>query len=156
MDKKIVCYFSASGTTKMAAEHLAALTNSDLFEIVPTQKYTVEDLDWHDSESRSSEEMADSKLRPKMESQLNNLGDYSVIFIGYPIWWGLAPRIINTFIESVSLENKKVYLFATSGGSGIENSVNALKREYPNINFVSGKRLSRSITIDEVNAWIGE
>ena len=156
MDKKLICYFSASGVTKNVGEKLAALVNGDLFEIKPVREYSIEDLDWQNNNSRSSLEMADSTSRPEMENKLDGIENYETILIGYPIWWGLAPRIINTFIESTNLENKKVYLFATSGGSGIENSIAKLRQEYPNINFISGKRLSGNITSDEISSWLGE
>ena len=155
MSKKLICYFSASGVTRKVSEKLASLVGGDLFEIKPVKAYSSEDLDWEDKNSRSSLEMTDSKSRPEIENIID-IEDYDTILIGYPIWWGLAPRVINTFIEKVTLDNKKVYLFATSGGSGIEYSVDALKKEYPNINFISGKRLSSNITSDEISAWLGE
>ncbi len=156
MDKKLICYFSASGVTKNTSEKLASLVNGNLFEIKPVKEYTARDLDWQDKNSRSSLEMADSSSRPEIKVKLNDIENYDTVFIGYPIWWGLAPRIINTFIENTKLENKKIYLFATSGGSGIEMSINNLKNEYPSLNIISGKRLSGNITNDEINSWLGK
>lgn len=155
MEKMIICYFSASGTTKTAAEKLSSITNSNLFEIEPVDEYSEKDLDWQDKNSRSSIEMSDVTSRPEMKDKLENIEDYTKVLIGYPIWWDLAPRIINTFIEHTNLNNKKVYLFATSGGSGIEGSVTDLRRTYPNINFVRGKRLNETITNDEILSWLG-
>ena len=156
MDKKLICYFSSSGVTKNTSEKLASLVNGNLFEIKPVKEYTARDLDWQDKNSRSSLEMADSSSRPEIKVKLNDIENYDTVFIGYPIWWGLAPRIINTFIENTNLENKKIYLFATSGGSGIEMSINNLKNEYPSLNIISGKRLSGNITNDEINSWLGK
>lgn len=156
MDKKLICYFSASGVTKNTSEKLASLVNGNLFEIKPVKEYTARDLDWQDKNSRSSLEMADSSSRPEIKDKLNDIENYDTVFIGYPIWWDQAPRIINTFIESTNLENKKVYLFATSGGSGIDISLKRLRNEYPNINFVGGKRLSGNITSNEIFSWLGE
>ncbi len=155
MEKMIICYFSASGTTKIVAEKLSSITNSNLFEIKPVDEYSEKDLDWQDKNSRSSIEMSDVTSRPEMKDKLENIEDYTKVLIGYPIWWDLAPRIINTFIEHTNLNNKKVYLFATSGGSGIEGSVTDLRRTYPNINFVRGKRLNETITNDEILSWLG-
>lgn len=155
MEKMIICYFSASGTTKIVAEKLSSITNSNLFEIEPVDEYSEKDLDWQDKNSRSSIEMSDVTSRPEMKDKLENIEDYTKVLIGYPIWWDLAPRIINTFIEHTNLNNKKVYLFATSGGSGIEESVTDLRRTYPNINFVRGKRLNETITNDEILSWLG-
>lgn len=156
MNNKIICYFSATGTTQKVAEKLASLVNGDLFEIKPVKKYTSEDLNWHDKNSRTSLESEDKTIRPAIENKIDNIEKYDTVLIGFPIWWYEAPRIINTFIENTNLENKKVYLFATSGGSGIDGSLNNLKQEYPNINFVSGKILSRNITSDEIFYWLGK
>ena len=156
MNKKLICYFSASGNTKKIAEQLAKIVGGDLFEIKPLEDYTAKDLDWQDKNSRSSLETADSTSRPAIKKTLNSIEDYKTIFIGYPIWWDLAPRIINTFIESINLENKKVYLFATSGGSGVSASLDNLKDEYKNIDFISAERLSESVSRDEIRSWLGE
>lgn len=149
--KQLVCYFSASGTTKLVAERLSNIISADLFEIKPVNIYTMADLNWNDKNSRSSLEMEDSASRPAILNKID-ISEYDTIYLGYPIWWGLAPRIINTFIENENLEDKKVYLFATSGGSFIENSVSALKGEYPNINFISGKLLNQNFKEDEISS----
>ena len=154
MNKILICYFSASGITKKVAEHIATITRGDLFEIEPMELYTTEDLNWNNNHSRSSIEMMSDTIRPKIKNKVNKVEDYPVILLGYPIWWDLAPRIVNSFIEEYNLEGKKVYIFATSGGSGVENSFSDLKRRYPNINFISAKRLSPSISNDEILTWI--
>ncbi len=153
--KILVTYFSATGTTARAAEKLADVTDGELYAIVPAQPYTNADLDWNDKQSRSSIEMNDPKSRPAIKGRKENITDYDVIFIGYPIWWDLAPRVINTFIETHGLKGKTVIPFATSGGSGIANSVTALKKEYPELDWKQGRLLNR---FDEkaVREWIGK
>lgn len=154
MEKMLICYFSASGVTKKVAEKLSEITGSNLFEIKPSQEYTEQDLNWNDRNSRSSKETRNVTSRPEIKETIDNIDEYTTIFLGYPIWWDLAPRIINTFIESVDLSNKKVYVFATSGGSGVETSLNDLRRTYPNIKFISGKRLTENVTSNEVEGWL--
>ncbi len=154
MNKILISYFSASGTTKKVAEKIASITGGDLFEIEPTNKYTDADLNWNDSSSRSSIEMKDSTSRPEIKNKVSNLNDYDTVLIGFPIWWDLAPTIINTFIEENNLENKKVYVFATSGGSSVNNSFNTLKNTYNNINFISDKRLSSNVSENDITSWI--
>lgn len=142
MNKILISYFSASGVTKSVAGKISDTLNGYLFEIVPQEKYSDEDLDWHNSNSRSSVEMNNDTIRPKILNKIDNIFDYDTVFIGFPIWWDLPPRIINAFIEENNLTNEKVYVFATSGGSTISNSFNYLKHTYPNINFINGKLLS--------------
>ena len=142
--RMLVAYFSATGTTAVAARQLAAATGADLFAITPGKPYTAADLDWHDSRSRSSLEMNDPQSRPALEGRCERMKEYDVVFIGYPIWWDLAPRIINTFIESHDLKGKTVIAFATSGGSGISHSVSMLKRDYPDLNWKEGRLLNRA------------
>lgn len=153
--KILVTYFSATGTTARAAEKLADVTDGELYAIVPAQPYTNADLDWNDKQSRSSIEMNDPKSRPAIKDRKENITDYDIIFIGYPIWWDLAPRVINTFIEMHDLKRKTVIPFATSGGSGIANSVTALKKKYPELDWKQGRLLNR---FDEnaVREWIGK
>ena len=154
MSKIIVCYFSASGVTRNVAKRISSVIKCDLFEIQPLDEYTEKDLDWHDINSRSSVEMSDDSCRVALKKKIDNIEAYDVIIIGYPIWWDLAPRIINSFIENTDLVNKKIYLFATSGGSEINNSVSVLKREYPNINIVDSKLLSMYVTDDVIKSWL--
>lgn len=150
--KVLVTYFSATGTTARAAEKVAQATEGELYAITPAEPYTSADLDWHNKQSRSSVEMNDPKSRPALKEKKDMAG-YDVIFIGYPIWWNLAPRIINTFIENHDLKGKTVIPFATSGGSSISNSVSALKKAYPGLHWKEGKLLNR---VDEsgIRAWI--
>ena len=144
MAKKLVAYFSASGTTKKTAELLAEAAGADLYEITPKVAYTKADLNWMDKKSRSSVEMNDPKSRPALKASRTDLSAYEVVFIGYPIWWDQAPRVINTFIESHDLKGKTLVPFATSGSSGIGNSVAKLKQSYPDLNWKDGKLLNRA------------
>ena len=154
MSKILVSYFSASGVTKEVANKIAEYTGGDLFEIEPVNKYTNEDLDWTNKQSRSSIEINDITSRPKVRNKVSNLSDYDTVLIGFPIWWDLAPTIINTFIEENNLENKKIYIFATSGGSSVINSFNTLKNTYSNLNFISAKRLSSNVSDRDIINWI--
>ena len=117
--KKLVAYFSASGVTKAAAERLAKAAGADLFEIKPAVPYTRADLDWMNKKSRSSVEMNNPDSRPEIEARLSNMEDYDTVFLGFPIWWYVAPTIINTFLESYDFAGKTIRPFATSGGSGM-------------------------------------
>ena len=143
-NKPLVAYFSVTGTTARAAEKLARVTGGELYAITPVESNTNADLDWNDKRSRSSVEMNDPKSRPAIKGRKENIADYDVIFIGYPIWWDLAPRIINTFIESHDLKGKTVIPFATSGGSTLAGSAAALKKTYPALNWREGRLLNRA------------
>lgn len=142
--KALIVYFSATGTTAGAAKKIAEITGGELYEIVPQTPYTSADLNWRDKQSRSSREMGDPQSRPAIKGKKENLADYDVIFIGYPIWWNVAPTILHTFIESHDLKGKTVVPFATSGGSGIGNSVADLKKTHPEIKWRNGKLLNRA------------
>ena len=142
--KILVAYFSATGTTARVAQKVAAATGGELYAITPAQPYTDADLDWNDKQSRSSVEMNNPQARPTLKDTKLDVTAYDVVFIGYPIWWDLAPRIINTFIESYDLKGKTLVPFATSGGSGISNSVRELRKTYPNLEWQDGKLLNGS------------
>ena len=150
MSKKLVAYFSASGTTKKAAEMVAKAAGADLYEIKPKTDYTKADLNWMDKKSRSSVEMADKKIRPELADTDADIAAYDEILIGFPIWWYVAPTIINTFLESYDFSGKKIILFATSGGSGFGNTVKELKDSAPGAEIVEGKLLNRS---SEIADW---
>ena len=153
--KSIVVYFSASGTTEEVAKQLADVAGADLFEIVPAKKYTSADLNWNDKKSRSTVEMNDEKARPQMKENIKNLAQYETIYIGFPIWWGVAPRIINTFLEANNLKGKTLVPFATSGGSSIEKATSALKKSYPNLTWKQGKLLNHPSKSD-LQKFIGK
>ena len=131
MSKTLVAYFSATGTTKAAAQQLAKEKNADLFEIAPEVAYTAADLDWRDKQSRSTIEMKDRSSRPAIKGTCANIADYDTIWIGFPVWWYTAPTIINTFIEAHDLSGKVLNVCATSGGSGVEGSAKDLRKAYP-------------------------
>lgn len=151
--KILVAYFSATGTTEGVAKNIAEITGGELYEIVPSKSYTNADLDWNDKKSRSSVEMNNSQSRPALKNKKDNIQEYDVIFLGYPIWWDLSPRIINTFIESHALNGKVLIPFATSGGSSIANSIKTLKSIYPELNWKEGKLLNR-MDKDKLRVWI--
>lgn len=151
--RTLVAYFSATGTTARVAREIADVTGGELFRIEPQSPYTDADLNWNDKDSRSSVEMNDPQARPAMKPFTQNIADYDTIFIGYPIWWDLAPRIINTFIESYDLQGKTLIPFATSGSSSIGNSVAVLKKEYPALQWENGKLLNR-VGRNTIKEWI--
>lgn len=152
MHKILVAYFSASGVTKGVAQRLAKAAGADLFEIRPAVPYTQADLNWTDKKSRSSVEMNDPLSRPEIAEKLPNMADYDTVFVGYPIWWYVAPHIINTFVESYDLSGKTLVAFATSGGSGIGKTVEELKKLYPDANWKDGKLLN-TISDKELVGW---
>lgn len=157
MSKKLVAYFSASGVTAKAAGKLAKAADADLFEIKPVQPYTRADLDWMNKKSRSSIEMADKSSRPEIAEKVSNMADYDVIFVGFPIWWYVAPTIINTFLEQYDLSGKTIVLFATSGGSGFGKTVENLKGSVATDTVIKeGKLLNGSISEAELRAWTKE
>ena len=149
MGKKLVAYFSASGTTKKTAQLIAKATGADLYEITPKVAYTEADLNWMDKKSRSSVEMNDKKFRPEVEDKDAHIAEYDEIILGFPIWWQVAPTIVNTFLEKYDFSGKKIVLFATSGGSGFGNIVKELQPSAPNAEFVEGKILNSKHEIEK-------
>ena len=139
MSKKLVAYFSASGNTASLAKELADAAGADLYEIRPATPYTSADLNWQDKQSRSSVEMSDHNSRPATADKNANISDYDTIYVGFPVWWYIAPTIINTFLESYDFTGKKIVLFATSGGSGFGKAVENLKPSAPGAEIVEGK-----------------
>ena len=151
--KKLVAYFSASGVTKAAAERLAKAAGADLFRIEPAVPYTRADLDWTDKNSRSSVEMSNPDSRPETALRLSGMEDYDAVFIGFPIWWYTAPRIIGTFLESYDFSGKTLAAFATSGGSGMGGTDEDLRRIRPDADWKPGRLLNR-ISDSELKKWI--
>lgn len=147
-----IIYFSATGTTETAAKKLSTYVNAKLLRIEPGEPYTASDLDWTNKKSRTTIEMNDENSRPKIANKIS-VESCDTLFLGFPIWWDKAPHIINTFIESSDLSGKVVYVFATSGGSGISNSFNELKKQYPKINWQSAKLLN-SFSKNDIESWI--
>ena len=152
MSKKLVAYFSARGTTKEAAERLAKAAGADLFEIKPTIPYTSADLNWMDKKSRSSVEMNDPDSRPEIAETMPNMADYDTVFIGFPIWWYVAPHIIHTFLESYDFTGKTLVPFATSGGSDMGRTVDELRKLCPNADWKAGK-LVNGASDQALAAW---
>ena len=142
MSKSLVAYFSPTGSTKTVAGTLAEAIGADLFEIVPEVPYKPGDLNWMDKHSRSSVEMSDPSSRPEIAEKIPNLADYDTVFLGFPIWWYVAPRIINTFVESYDFTGKTLVPFATSGGSGMGRTVDELRKLCPNANWKAGKMVN--------------
>lgn len=151
--KKLVAYFSAGGVTKKVAERLAKAADAELFEIRPAVPYTHADLDWTDRKSRTSIEMSDPDSRPEIAETFSDMEDYDTIFVGFPIWWYVAPTIISTFIESYDFSGKTIVPFATSGGSGIGRTVEILKALCPDADWKTGKILNR-VSDKELEAWL--
>ena len=153
MTNVLVAYFSASNVTKKAAEKLAAAAKADLYEIKPAVPYTKADLNWMDKKSRSSVEMNDKSYRPEIMKDNLSLNQYDTVLVGFPIWWYVAPTIINTFLESYNFAGKKIVLFATSGGSGFGNTAAELKASAPEAEIIEGKILNRA-TDKDIDALI--
>ncbi len=151
--KILVAYFSATGTTKTLAEYIANGLNADIYEIVPKEPYTDADLNYSDDKSRSTIEMNDSAARPKISGSVENMGQYDIVFVGYPIWWGEAPRIVNTFVESYDFSGKTIIPFCTSGSSGIGSSASNLQK-LSDGEWISGQRFSGGISRNEIIEWI--
>ena len=150
----IVVYFSATGTTKGVSERIASVTDADFFELVPAEPYSDADLDWHDKNSRTTIEMNDPNVRPAIANDTVNLESYTTVYIGYPIWWGDAPRIMSTFVEAHDFDGKTVIPFCTSGGSGIGRSGSSLASQAGSGNWLDGKRLDAGISESGIRDWI--
>lgn len=156
MSKTLVANFSASGVTKKTAEKLAAAANADSFEIIPVQPYTDEDLDWTDKKSRSTIEMNDPSSRPAIAEKLENMGGYDIVFVGFPVWWYVEPRIIDTFLESYDFSGKTVVPFATSGGSGLGKTADNFRKILgKNVTVKNGRLLNRA-SESELRAFVAE
>ena len=154
MSKILVAYFSASGETAKLAKTVAEVTGGDLFEIQPEVAYTSADLNWNDKRSRSTVEMNDESSRPAMTGEVTDMAQYDTVFVGFPIWWYQAPRIIETFLESYDFSGKTVIPFATSGGSGMGKTAEILKASCPGAAVDTGKRLSSRESAASVRKWV--
>ena len=150
----LVAYFSATGNTENIAEHLETALNADLYEIVPEVPYTDEDLNYSNSDCRSNQEQNDSAARPAISGGVENMGDYEVIFLGYPIWWGDAPKIISSFLESYDFAGKTIVPFCTSGSSSIGESAEALRALASDAVWLDGQRFSGNDTLETVEQWL--
>ena len=153
MSKALVAYFSATGNTAKLAKTLAQALSADLHEIQPAKPYTAADLNWQDKNSRSSVEMNDKAFRPAIANRVENMADYDTVFVGFPIWWYVAPTIINTFLEQYDLSGKKVIPFATSGSSGMGKTNAGLAPSCKGADLREGKRFKPAASADELTAW---
>lgn len=155
MSKVLVAYFSASGVTAKTAKNLAKAANADLYEITPAKSYTNDDLNWQNKKSRSSIEMADKAFRPSLADTNADISKYDTILLGFPIWWYVAPTIVNTFLESHDFSGKTIILFATSGGSGFGNTVRELKPSVSDDTVIrEGKILNGNPSVSELEKWV--
>ena len=155
MTKSLVAYFSATGTTAGAAELLAKAADAELFAIRPSVPYTKADLNWMDDRSRSSLEMRDPSSRPAIAGRVENMDAYDRVYLGFPIWWYVAPTIINSFLESYDFSGKTIVLFATSGGSGFGKTVEGLKGSVsPTARIMGGRLLNGRLSESELRAWV--
>ena len=153
MSKRLVAYFSASGVTAKVAENLADAISADIFEIQPEIPYTKADLNWMDKKSRSTMEMSNPTSRPGIAVKRDNMDEYDTIFVGFPIWWYVEPRIVDAFLESCDFSGKSLIPFATSGGSGMGKTIEVLKPLCPGANWEKGKMLNR-VSDRELEDWI--
>ena len=153
MSNILVSYFSASGNTKTVAEKIAQVVNGELFEIEPKDKYTQEDLNWMNKQSRSSIEM-NQNIKPEILNKVSNLDNYDIVILGFPIWWYKEPTIIDKFLDENDMINKRIYVFVTSGSSSIDSTYKSLKNNYPNLNFISGKRFTGNESDEDYKSWI--
>lgn len=156
MNKKtLVVYFSATGNTRRVAQNLAKAANADIYEIKPAKPYSDADLNWTNKSSRSSVEMADHGSRPEMIKDDFSVKDYETIYLGFPIWWYIAPTIVNTFLEKHDFSNKKIILFATSGGSGFGRTIDNIKTSVSNsTKVIEGKVLNSNPSVEDLKKWI--
>ena len=154
MSKKLVAYFSASGVTAKVAETLAEAIGADIFEIEPKVPYTEVDLNWMDKKARSTIEMSDPASRPEIAAKRDNMKDYDTIFVGFPIWWYVAPTIINTFLESYDLTGKTIIPFATSGGSDIGKTNERLTPSCKGAKLLNGKVFKHNVGHKELATWV--
>lgn len=155
MSKILVAYFSASGVTARAAQAIAAAVGGDLYEIAPAQPYTAADLDWTNKQSRSSLEMGDTACRPALAAAVENIQQYDTVFVGFPIWWGVEPRVVDTFLESRDLTGKTVIPFATSGGSGMAYAQQHLQGLYPALRWEQGELVTARTAAGWAKAALG-
>ena len=153
MSKILVSYFSASGNTKKVAEKIATAVGGYLFEIDPTEKYTEEDLNWMNKQSRSSVEMNEN-IKPDIREKVSNLSDYDTVCLGFPIWWYKEPTIVDKFLDENDMTGKSIYVFVTSGGSSVDASYKSLQNNFPTLSFISGRKFTGNESEEEYKSWL--
>ncbi|NLE83610.1 MAG: flavodoxin [Chloroflexi bacterium] len=156
MNKKLVAYFSATGTTEQVAKRLAEAVQADVFEIQPAEKYSAPDLDWNNMQSRSTKEMHDKSYRPAIANKVENMEQYDVLYLGFPIWWFVAPTIINTFLEGYDLSGKTIVPFATSLGSDMGSTNEELLPSCDGAKLLFGEVLEADASVEELRTWANE
>lgn len=149
-----VVFFSATGNTSEIAKTMGEVMDWDVYEMIPSEAYTADDLDYNNDNCRANQEMTDSSARPAISNDLSEVEKYDTIYLGYPIWWGTAPRIINTFLESYDLSGKTIYTFCTSGSSNIDQSISDLKNAYSSLDIAGGTRFDSGADGDTIKSWI--
>ena len=154
MNKRLVAYFSASGVTAKVAENMADAIGADIFELQPEVPYTKADLNWMDKKARTTIEMSDPTSRPAIAAKRDNIDEYDTIFVGFPIWWYIAPTIINSFLEQYDLEGKTIIPFATSGGSDMGDTNKELQPSCKGAKLLEGRRFSESVPQEQLKDWI--
>ena len=152
--KALVAYFSATGHTKTIAEYLQTVLDADLYEIVPQEPYTADDLDYNTDGCRANQEQNDDSARPAISGSVEDMDGYDVVLIGYPIWWGQAPKIVYTFLESYDFSGKTIVPFCTSGSSGIDGSLSGIQALAPDADWLAGQRFSASASAADVQSWV--
>ena len=152
--RELVVYFSATGNTETAAETLADMRGADIYEIVPEDPYTEADLDYNDDSSRSTQEQNDEDARPEIAGEIENIADYDVIYVGYPIWWGDMPRILYTFFDTYDLSGKTIAPFCTSGGSGLSGTPSTIESLEPDATVLEGLHTSASGAESDLADWL--
>jgi len=155
-NRALVVYFSATGNTRAVAETLAEMQDADLYEIVPENPYTDADLDYNDDSSRTTTEQNDESARPAISGSIENIDDYDVIYVGFPIWWGTMPKILYTFFDTYDLSGKTIAPFCTSGGSGISEAVTEIENLEPSATITEGLRTSDSAAEEDLTQWLSE
>ena len=156
MSKKLVAYFSATGNTEHIARHIQTVLNADLYEIVPEEPYTDDDLHYSDDNCRANREQNDPDARPAITGTLEHPENYDAVFLGYPIWWGQAPKVMYTFLESYTFEDATIVPFCTSGSSGIRSSADLLYPLAPDASWLPGQRFDGSASQEDIAAWVEE
>lgn len=154
MSKVLVVYFSVSGVTKKVAEELAKVEKADLFEVTPEIPYTTADLDWKDQQSRSTLEMKDPSCRPAITGRIENMGQYDVVFVGFPVWWGREPSVVDTFLDAYDFSGKRIVPFCTSGGSGIGETAKRIQEIVgAGVTVEEGTRLGGTVSEKDLETW---
>lgn len=154
LNSAVIIYFSSTNTTADIANKINEITKYPIYRIEPVQAYSTDDLNWNKDDSRANKEQNDDASRPEIDNNIPSLDNVSKIYLGFPLWWGVAPKVINTFIEKNNLDDKEIYVFSTSGSSPVEGAMNDLIKKYPNVNFKLAKRFEKGANNTEIEQWL--